>query len=128
MSGWDQAVAEICPKLSECTHCLGVTWNAQATIDTFCGDYGRYASSRILCVSTAATAYLRVQLLLAAAREGIDVKCCRLRGTREGRGHKMLVPVLSSQLINLLSSPNVIPYPPTPTPYVIRAWWTSSTG
>ena len=69
MPSGDQAVAEIQPELSEYSYCLVITWNAQATTGTFCYDYGRYASSRILCVSIATTTYLRVQSLPAAAWE-----------------------------------------------------------
>ena len=46
-----QAVAEIWPKLSKCTHCLGITWNAQATTDTSCNDNGRCASSLLIASS-----------------------------------------------------------------------------
>ena len=61
--------------------------------------------------------------LLAAAWEGIDVKCRLMRGTRGGRSHKRLVSALSSQPIPLLSSPNAIPNPPAPC--AIRLWWAS---
>ena len=69
MPGGDQAVIEIWPKLSKYNHCLGITWNAQATTDTFCNDYGRCTSFRIFCVSITTTAYLLVQHLPAAAWE-----------------------------------------------------------
>ena len=35
MADWDQAFAEIFPKLFEYTRCLGITWNAQVQAGTF---------------------------------------------------------------------------------------------
>ena len=64
------AVAEIRLKLSQCSNCLGLAWNAQATTDTFCNHYGRYAGFRIFCISIETTAYLRLQHLPPAAWGG----------------------------------------------------------
>ena len=103
MPGGDKVVAEIPPSLSENIHCLGITCNAQTNTSTFCKDDGRCASSRIFGFFIAATAYLRMQRLPAAASERTDVKCRQLRGTRGGRGHKRLARALSSQPIPILS-------------------------
>ena len=39
MPGRGQANFGIWPKSSEYSRCLGITWNAEATIGTFCGDF-----------------------------------------------------------------------------------------
>ena len=39
MSGRGQANIGIWPKSSEYSRCLGITWNAKATIGTFCSDF-----------------------------------------------------------------------------------------
>ena len=104
-------VAEIRPKFSECTNCLGITWNAQATTSTFYNDYGRCSSSRIFASLWQPRLICACSVFRLRRERGIDVKCCQLRETRGGRGQKMLAPALSSQQIPLLSSPNVIPIP-----------------
>ena len=39
MSGRGQATIGILPKSSEYSRCLGITWNAKATIGTSCSDF-----------------------------------------------------------------------------------------
>ena len=39
MSGRGQAIIGIWPKSYEYSRCLGITWNAKATIGTFCSDF-----------------------------------------------------------------------------------------
>ena len=102
----DQGVAEIRPILSQYTHCLGIKWNAQATTGTFCDDNCKSASSRIFLRLRSSCSLFACAASSGGGVGGIDLKCCQLRGTRGGRGYKMLVSALSSQPIPLLSSSN----------------------
>ena len=113
MSGGDQAVAEISPKLSEYTHCLGITWNAQANTGTFCNESDRRVSSHIFlrlhryhglfCVCRVSRLWC-----VCVCGGGIDVKWFSCAG----RGQKRLTPAHSSQPVPRFALPKRHPLSP----------------
>ena len=116
MLGGDQAVAEIRPKSSECTHCLGITWNAQATTGTFCNDYGRCASPRIFCVSIATKLRLICAFSIFRLRyeRGLTWNAASCAGRAGVAAIRGWFPRSALNRSRFLSSPNVFPIPHRP--------------